>query len=100
MQCLILALIYFSISFTFAAMVIPCFLAGYAVECRPATPSVEITDHAFKNPAPPILATASYKSGSCFDFSKPPWNIGPKIGPLSILRFSGGGQINKTFGFL
>src|SRR5262249_12990425 len=51
--------IYLNIAFTFAATATPSFLSDSAVRCKPSTPSVEITDPAFRNSAPPILATAS-----------------------------------------
>jgi hypothetical protein len=51
--------IYFKISFTFAAMAAPSFFSDSDVRCKPSTPSVETTDPAFRNSAPPILATAS-----------------------------------------
>jgi hypothetical protein len=42
---------YFNISFTFAATATPSFLSASAVRCKPSTPSVEITDPAFRKKA-------------------------------------------------
>lgn len=49
----------FEICLTLAAMAAPSFRCASGVKCKPSRPSVEIAAPAFKNSAPPILATAS-----------------------------------------